>query len=153
MGKARVPGFTLIELMLVTLLLGVLTAASVPLFQRTFRSLALEDGANNVARTMDYARERAIMEGLRYRVSLDPEEGTYRLSFEDDEGAFQLVRGRVGGLRRLPWGVHMEAEQTQVTFAPNGAGTDAELVFSNDNGETLTLEVDGLTGRVARDEG
>ena len=144
-------GFTLIELALVTVLLGMLVALTTPLFQRTFRTLAVEEAGRSLTRTMHFARERSILEGGRYRLHLDPEEGAYWLSVEDD-GVFRRLPGRAGRTVRLPRGIRLETDQRHVTFTPNGAATDARLQFSSDEGAGLNLVLDGFTGRVEQQE-
>src|SRR3989442_10072040 len=53
-------GFTLLELLVVTLILMVLVGVSVPQFRRTFRHLQLQVFASDVAKLLTYANRRAV---------------------------------------------------------------------------------------------
>ncbi len=147
-------GFTLIELMLVTALLGLMLALAAPAFQGAYSALALEDAARSLGLTLDYARERAVLDGRNWRVDLDPDEGLYRLA-EERDGMFRPAEGHLGRARRLPRGVTLEAPSRELPFLPNGSGVDAEIVLKDGRGRSFRVRVDGVTGAVAetRDEG
>ncbi len=56
-------GFTLIELVLVTAVIGILLMVSIPRFQQTAQRLRLEQTAFALAQLLRYTHERAVSQG------------------------------------------------------------------------------------------
>ena len=72
-------GFTLVELLVVLLILGVLLALAPPVFNRALPGLELRAAAREVAATLREARGRAIRANREAAVAFDLAEGVYRL--------------------------------------------------------------------------
>jgi len=72
-------GFTLIELMIVLVILGVAAAIAVPMVSSA-GSLQLRSAVNMVAADLEYAKSRAIATGQRHCVVFDASGETYRIT-------------------------------------------------------------------------
>ncbi len=142
-------GFTLVELMLVVTIISILIGLSTPLFRRTFRDIQLENTCLNLSKLMRYARERAIVERLRYRISFDEEMRAYWLEAElSPEPGFQRIKGRLGKANPVPEDIKIKGQEREVTFYPDGEADQTSLYLMNSNGKVYTLEVRGIDGYV-----
>lgn len=73
-------GFTLIEIMAVVVIIGMITALGLPRLSSA-RWRALGNAAENVAASLEFARQRAIMTGVPHRVLVDLEAGRWRVEW------------------------------------------------------------------------
>ena len=119
--KGRRNGFTLVELTAVLLLIGLLTALSLPAFVRGTGGVERRLCRDQIWRDVRSARAEAVAHGRRTS-----------LSFTGD--GYRLDRGFGDPIaRRLPAGFTLDA---------GGEGEGGELVFAADgtsNGARLTL--------------
>lgn len=72
-------GFTLVELMIVVVILGVAAAIAVPMVSSA-GSLQLRSAINMVAADLEYAKSQAITTGQRHCVEFDATSETYRIT-------------------------------------------------------------------------
>ncbi len=61
-------GFTLIEIVLVVVLLGIIVSMSLPSFRSSYNKFLLEKAGNDLAYLMRYAQSRAITQGKEIRL-------------------------------------------------------------------------------------
>jgi len=88
-------GFSLIELAIVLVVMGILFAFSIPGFQNLSASYQLHGAAESVAAQLRLARERAIATGVEQPVHI-PNSTTYHLHFPSPTGiglSWTLPRG------------------------------------------------------------
>jgi prepilin-type N-terminal cleavage/methylation domain-containing protein len=86
-------GFSLIELAIVLVVLGILFAFSIPNFQSLSSSFQLRGAAENVAGQLRLARERAIATGVEQPIHI-PSSSVYHLHYASGIGlAWTLPRG------------------------------------------------------------
>ncbi|MFP4473313.1 MAG: Tfp pilus assembly protein FimT/FimU [Candidatus Omnitrophota bacterium] len=148
--------FSLIEIILVTVIMLVLIGAAVPRFRSVFRRWEVREAAQKFADTLRYARARAAAHGSAVRLLWEDDRSGYRLQWGSAEEDDQSMPGEWSRLITLPEGVAVtkedEDDQFDLLVFPDGgmaAGKwrfcGGELCFSVSSGE--------LAGRVLVREG
>jgi prepilin-type N-terminal cleavage/methylation domain-containing protein len=147
MSRSHDPGFTLLELMVVVLVISLAMGLAYPALSRGTSAIHLRATARDILNTFRHAREKAVTEqtGMRVAVYRDRQE----LVLTDDFGA---------GNRRyvLPQDVRIERillSGTEITegpllvrFIPNGSSDDAEVLLKSKTGSYLRVVTDPITG-------
>jgi general secretion pathway protein H len=156
-------GFTLVELSLVLLIIGLAAALVVPRFRDRSHS-DLISHARRLAVTFRFLRQEAILNGRIYRLTYDLGEHRYWItSAEDrgDESQFERESGMLGKVVTLPPPVAFSDVVLPFTagrvveglaathFYPDGY-IDETIVHLDNGTDVYTLAVmNPLTGRVA----
>ncbi|MEW8561514.1 MAG: GspH/FimT family pseudopilin [Candidatus Thiodiazotropha sp.] len=147
-GLGRTPsrGFTLIELMLVLLLLGLLAGLIPPLFERAFPSLKLKAAVRDLAQEIRYVQQTAILTGLPSKVEFDLANNAYKSDHVNS-----------GEVRHLPQGLQFTRDESSTSindnpilvfkFFPDGSSSGGLLILDN-GGRRFAITVDWLTSRV-----
>lgn len=142
-------GFTLIELILLTVILAVIVAVSTPRFSRSFSSLRLRDASYNLAKLINYVQEKAVIEGSVHKLVLDTEKGRYYVMASDPDNSkkYRLMEGREGRVFKLPEGVKITAKKPEVFFYPDGHSDKTSVTLSNNRTKTK-INIKGNMGYV-----
>ena len=108
--------FTLVEVILVMLVLGVIAALAVPNFGSSYKNLQLNQAVDQFAYLMRYAQSRAIAKGDVVRLEIDLSAGSYWLTEKENP-----IQGRYGKHKRLSLGFKVEVDEGHVVdFYPDG---------------------------------
>ena len=96
--NTRQAGFTLIEIMAVVAIMMMITVVGLPRIGNNAWD-PLEDEAENIAQTLRFARQRAIMTGTPHRLLIDLEEGGYQIEWmvTDDRAFGESSGGDLAG--------------------------------------------------------
>ena len=108
-------GFSLFELMIVLVVLGLIIGYSIPSFNRFSSTLQLRGAGENIAGQLRLAREKAIATGVVQPVN-------FRYGYLGQSDYHSAPASGVGGSWRLPRGV---------TYAW-GTGAESTYVFQKD---------------------
>jgi len=135
-------GFTLLELVVVLLILGLLAALAAPTISGTLESGRLRSGAAEMRAVFTLARTLAVSGGKERAVIVDRARGLYGVDGEEE--------------RRLPEGVEVssarvgdraeEGDTFRVQFYPDGSAEETEVVLAASGAGGLRVAVDPLTG-------
>jgi prepilin-type N-terminal cleavage/methylation domain-containing protein len=134
-------GFTLVEVVVVLVLLGVMAAVAAPAFLNEARGNDLRDGAAVVQRILDRARVTARVSGHRVTVTLDATNSRYWIDDPALTGAIALPAGAT---------LWSERPRARVTFQPAGPAS-ADPIAVQAHGVSAALRVDRFTGEVTTD--
>jgi len=107
-GPARAGGFTLIEILIVVVIIGIITAGAVLSLDLSGRDSGLTDERDRLAALIDYARERAELQTLEYGIHCTPT--GYRFVVYDPRHAAWLpdtLDEVLRAPRRLPAGLYL----------------------------------------------
>ena len=144
-------GFTLLELLVVTLILMVMVGVSVPQFRSTFRNLQLQVFASDVATLLTYASRRAVARGEVLRIHFDAEGRRYWLARAEEaspEESFERVSGKFGRVSPVPGSISFQSSTREVTFYPDGRADRFEMLIFDGSQTGYRLVTDVRTGRV-----
>ena len=148
-------GFTVIELMIVAVAIGIFSAIAIPRFGKVMTKLKLKSAARDVTSTLRLARSNAVSQKRPFGVYFDINRHKYILfkdkvnlssfTYETGDSAIQTVT--------LPENVsfgYASFNNSTVVFRPNGSASSSGMVdvWSYDVYDYLYVDVLASTGRV-----
>jgi Tfp pilus assembly protein FimT len=145
--------FTLLEVTLVSVIILALVALSMPIFRATYEDLKISSCAKDIARMMNFARERAIFERMDYRFVIDDINNTYQLFIQDEKDkGFRPLTERWGKAIKVPDGIDIESEVKYIDFSSNGVSDSAVINIANKENRVYSISLDGTSGSVKVDD-
>lgn len=143
-------GFTLVELILVSVVLAILTAVAIPGFSNTSRRLRAEQTAFHVAQLLRYARGVAVTEQATIACAWDAQ---LRRAYLErwTEGAWVRVSGSHASSAAVPSEITItllleNSPADRVRFFPDGTSERATWLVSH-RGHLYTVAVNATTGQ------
>ncbi|MEK7198668.1 MAG: prepilin-type N-terminal cleavage/methylation domain-containing protein, partial [Bacteroidota bacterium] len=135
--KKFVTGFTLFELLIVISIIMIVLGLSKPLFRKTFSDIKLSATVSDIVSLMRYAQERAIVQGVVFRLNFDTEKGEYWLTKAKQEDSksmvtFENVPGKFG--RHLSVSEDLTIvglEASSIDFYPDGEISQGKVTLNN----------------------
>ncbi|MDD3374464.1 MAG: prepilin-type N-terminal cleavage/methylation domain-containing protein [Candidatus Omnitrophica bacterium] len=119
--------FTLIELLMVLVLVALIAGLALPNLLKGRTYIELKQTAKDMARVMQYAQQRSVIDNREYQMQIDSSENRYWLMAEvlsDDvimiEKEFEKIPGRMGKVLTIPEKIEVQAEKETIHFYPNG---------------------------------
>jgi len=136
-------GFTLIELALITVILGLLLTAAIPRLQQTARRMRVEQSAFELVQLLRAAHEQAVVGGREVVWVWDAEAGRARI----EPGEAMTSRAFPEGLSVLLTQDGQAVACSCVRFFPEGTSEPATLTVRLQE-QLITATVDDATGQV-----
>jgi prepilin-type N-terminal cleavage/methylation domain len=176
MQRRNYRGFTLLELIVVLLIIGFMSALVVPKLVGPMSNLNLKTASKKIAASLRYARSQAASEKTTYVALFDFDKdrlsiiippllnGDFEAPDEAPEEQPDGGKGGPGGLKvyDLPDGVGLEkgvSEEGEVDsglfrifFFPNGGSGGGEIIVANKRGGRYKVSVDFIIGTVQLSE-
>lgn len=144
---ARHPGFTLIELVLVLVLLTVVLATAAPSLARWGWGRELTNAGDDVMTAVRWARGRAISSGTPHRVEFDTRNGSFRVTHLVGQEWVEAP-GEFAEPTELPERLRLEVRRHDdageiIDLLPNGRVSPVEVTITADWGPALVLASPG----------
>ncbi|MHC4206666.1 MAG: prepilin-type N-terminal cleavage/methylation domain-containing protein [Planctomycetota bacterium] len=164
--KTRLKGFTVSELLMVVVIIGLITGAGAGLYVGTFKKMQVEKAAQDFFLTAKYARLMAVEEQNHYKMELDLANNSFYLTtvlVDEESGQAQqeIVRnmyckpvefqGEVvfEAVEIAPSGWETQSvseEQQTIVFSPNGTA-QSSVVQIGDGQTHYSISISPATGR------
>jgi len=166
-GKSM--GFTLLELLVVVLIIGLISALVMPRLAASLPGVQLKSTARAVAASLRYARSQAVFESTPYMAILDNRQkllAVEPLEKAIDAAESDRLRIIVDGSKfqkvyEFPDEVEFAGSNTSdadegrdlfpILFFPGGDSTGGTIVLKNVRQKQYTVTVDPITGAVEID--
>jgi len=135
-------GFTFVELIVVLVILAAVAALVAPSVSRTIVSARLRSAASDVRTSLARGRALAVAGAEERAVAFDLSRGEFGV----DNEAVRLLPDTIRLGAVLPGEDRKEQGNVRVRFFPDGSGDEAEISVTAEDGGTLRVTVDPLTG-------
>ena len=167
-SKRPPAGYSLIELIVVLVLIGTISAVVTPLFISTIFKTRMKTSAKNLATTFRYARSQAINTKKPYYFYIDLDNSSYWISSdienEESEVLFDAEEARKAAvnvrktsreivIKKVEVGLStIEEGVVEIPFYPQGSTIDTNVYLEKRNGSNsdkkFEIHLDEITGKV-----
>jgi len=146
-------GFTLIELIIVLLIIGISLGLVGMFVNQGASNLELKRFAKEMATTLKYARNRAVSEKKAYSFVIREGEGVYSLYAADTAGEDEIDAPKSVMSRPVPEKLKIKFDERgegslRIDFFPGGNSTGGVIDIRNQADRNLLVMVNRLTGKV-----
>jgi prepilin-type N-terminal cleavage/methylation domain-containing protein len=140
---SRQAGFTLLELIVVLVIAGVISAVTIPAFSSGQPDQPAAVGASELVALLRSARARALTRAQPVTLRIDARTRVFTVATETGDSIVPIAQGIVA----LPRGITLGAPASgaQFRFAPTGAARGDTLLVRGD-GPAVAVWVDRWTG-------
>ena len=140
-------GFTLIEILLVLVLLGIFVGLVIPRVGILFFDYEFHSTINQIEKLIRFASYNSVLNGNIYRLTIDRREKSFVLfqkGTDDDKQEFENVPGRAGSSLILPQNMDIsDLSMDTVYFFPDGSSTIATVTLTYRNEKTVSFVMKG----------
>lgn len=150
-ARPRRHGFTLADVMITVLIIGILSAIATPRLADTLGTLTLEAAAKQVTADLRYARQYAKTRGKSQSVTFDASSDSYELNGINDLHHSSEPYVVVLSDSNIPVGIDSATfgSSPTVTFDRYGKPDYGGTIVISKNGETKTIAVEATTGEAS----
>jgi general secretion pathway protein H len=148
-GKGRGAGFTLIEIIIVLLIIGIASGLVGILVSKGSGKLEIRTFTKDISAVLRYARSQAVSEKKIYCFVIDRKEQMYRLYAEDtDHKNTEIVMSKSVPEELLMTLQDSDEDSPRIEFSPRGNSTGGVIEITDEKGITFFIQINRITGRV-----
>lgn len=149
-------GFTLLELIVVLLIIGLTSVLAVPQLTGTLSGANSKTAAKKIAASLRYARSRAVSEKIIYLAIADMDKNSLSILSDSNTEQSSEKPSDKAKVYVLPEGLTLKSEPEQekdkeefrIAFYPSGASSGGEIIVSDEQEKIYKIRVDFITGTV-----
>ena len=163
-GQHKNNGFTLIEMLVVMVIVGILTIFSIPYFGGFANRTKLDSECRKWMSYANYARAEAVVNATNYQLTCDLDQQTYALTYQasstdaNTQAGQYVVPGNTWGqvvnvdssLRmvtiQLDQNSPQQSGQVVIQFTPEGTTSNVIATFQDNEQDTRQVTITALTG-------
>ena len=148
--------FTLIEIMLTVVILGIVLALAVPNFTKGYARFELNKTADDLLNCSRWAQAMAIGQQRVYALSFSQDHRSYNLARVtaneglNDPESFEPVNGSLGRGHQIPGSISLDSQTNQIEFYPDGTIDPVKIRLACPEQKIVlsTIEVRGMMTKV-----
>lgn len=153
-------GFTLIEMMIVLVLLGIVATIAAPNFNSLIRNNQLQSKAAELGAFLQYARGQAVVKRIAYEVKICNNDNQWVIRKVDASNGNNCISGEIERvLEHIPTQakiLNTVLSDNRLVFRPNGTATAARFTVCRDSnpasGYLLEVKISGNISLYPRGE-
>ena len=138
----RRKAFTLIELMLVIVIIGILLGSGVLLATRLYLSFQIENSRDTLAQWMEFQQEKAILTGKSQRINVLYDRGQYEIYDGESLDPFKIIevhrKFKLKGLDTDSYQISREFH-----FQPDGFSDEGTIAFEYEGKTDYQVKISG----------
>jgi len=158
----RSRGFSLIELIIVLVVIGLSVSLVVPSFSRFSKTIELKGAARKISAILRYCRSEAVNKGQTYQIIFDSDLREVRVQktepSEEKEEELKREGKAVRQMYHLPGGINVKemdiaspqyaSDYPTIEFYPNGGSNGGSFLLNSEERGGYRIKVHFLTGMV-----
>jgi general secretion pathway protein H len=162
----RSRGFSLIELIVVLVVIGLSASLVVPSLSRFSKTVELKGAARKISAILRYCRSEAVNKGQTYQIIFDSDLREVRVqkteSSEEKEDDMRKEGKAVRQMYHLPGGINVKevdiaspqhsSDYPTIEFYPNGGSNGGSFLLNSAERRGYRIKVHFLTGMVKIEE-
>jgi prepilin-type N-terminal cleavage/methylation domain-containing protein len=136
-------GFTLIEIMMVVVILGMTLSMGLPAFYRAMKKEGMRKAESELVEACQTARRQAIMSGNETKLIFHPLDGTFEVpgAYERKEIPVDIIIDILG----VNFIQYEKAPEAEVDFFRNGTSDEFTIVLRGADGTARKISLDSVT--------
>ena len=149
-------GFTLLEILLVVVVIGVILSLAAPNFSKGYSRFQINKTADDLLSLSRWAQAMAIGQERVYALTFSNDHRSYGLvrakiiTKPNDQDGFEPVNGSLGKMHSIPDSLQLDSHEDQIKFYPDGTidTADIQLISSKEKIEISSAQVRGMLTKV-----